>query len=272
MVRLFQILFVCLVIMLPVGCANKQKEADTKGIKIGDLASTGRRIQPKVLHTTNIEVICYELPADNIASLEGVWKMLNPGTLRYNEPNSFAANGLRAAMGKFTEFQKLTAMLNAANAIKQPTTSLLMADNQPELVGISRIPNKTSISYIGRQGTIRQTETGPGSAGLQIFARQIIDLTVPAGSEKSQMASIHVVPAILASTEGAAPAIADRLKEHDLRIYSAGFSVIMKPGEFILLGPAEYKQDDITATSRFFTKQGPKPAIMVFLLVCVSIF
>ena len=80
------------------------------------------------------------------------------------------------------------------------------------------------------------------------------------------------MPAILASTEGVAPAIAERLKEHDLRIYSAGFSAIMKPGEFVMLGPAEYKQDKITAAGRFFTKQGPKPTIRIFLLVCVSIF
>ena len=272
MVRLSQILFVCSVIMLPAGCANTQKEADTKGIKMGDLASTGRRIQPKVLRTTNIEVISYELPADNIASMEGIWQTLNPGTLRYNEPNSFAANGLRAAMGKFTEFKKVTAMLKTANATKLPTTSLLMTDNQPELIGIARMPNKGTVSYIDRQGAIKTADVGLGIIGLQIFTRQIINTSAPAATGTAQLASIHAVPAILASTEGVAPAIAERLKEHDLRIYSAGFSAIMKPGEFVMFGPAEYKQDEITAAGRFFTKQGPKPNIRVFLLVCVSIF
>jgi hypothetical protein len=272
MIRLFQIMFVCFVMMLLVGCASKEKEADTKGIKIGELSPKGKRISPKVMHATNIEVMCYELPADNISSMENIWQVLNAGTLRYNEPNSFTANGLRAAMGKFSEYQKVTAMITAANAKKQPTTSLLMGDNQPELLGITRIPNKTSISYIGRQGVIKQTDAGPGNAGLQIFTRQIVDLSAPRGAETSQMVSINVVPAILASTEGAAPAIADRIRENDLRIYSAGFSAIIKPGEFIMLGPAEYKQDEATATGRFFTKQGPKPAIRFFLLVCVSIF
>jgi hypothetical protein len=69
MIRLLKILFVCSAIMLPAGCADtqKQKKPDIKGIKIGDLAPTGKRIQPKILHTTNIEVISYELPAENIA-------------------------------------------------------------------------------------------------------------------------------------------------------------------------------------------------------------
>jgi hypothetical protein len=272
MIRLSQILFVCAVIMLPAGCATTQKEPDTKGIKIGELAQSGRRIQPKTLRTTNIEVVSYELSADNIAAMESIWQMLNPGTLRYNDPNNFAANGLRAAMGNFAEFKKVTAMLKTANATKQPTTSLLLTDNQPELVSVARMPNKTIISYIDRQGAVKTAEVGLGVAGLQVFARQITNSSSPTGTNAAQLASVHAVPAILASTEGAAPAIAERLKEHDLRIYSAGFSAIMKPGEFVILSPVEYKQDEITAAGRFFTKQGPKPNIRVFLLICVAIF
>ena len=98
------------------------------------------------------------------------------------------------------------------------------------------------------------------------------DTTSSSSVNIRQLASIHVVPAILAETEGVAPALAERLKERDLRIYSAGFSAIMKPGEFVMLGPAEYKQDEATATGRFFTKQGQEPAIRIFLLVCVSVY
>lgn len=272
MARLLQILFVCSVIMLPAGCDNAQKTADTKGIKIGDLASTDKHIQAKPLHTTNIEVISYELPTDNIESLESAWRMLNPGTLRYNEPNSFAANGLRVAMGKFASYSKVAGLLKAANATKMPTTSLLMTDNQPAMINITRIPAKQTISFIDRQGKTRETEVGPGNVGLQIFTRQINSSSAPSGINTAPLASIRVVPAILASTEGTAAAIAERLSERDLRIYSAGFSAIMKPGEFVMLGPAEYNQDKTTATGRFFTRQGPKPAIRIFLLVCVSIY
>jgi hypothetical protein len=266
--------------MLPAGCSNTQKESDTKGIKIGDLAPTGRRVQPKTLHTTNIEVISYELPAENIASMESIWQTLTPGTLRYNEPNSFAANKLRAAVGDFAAFNKITAILKSANAQKRLATSLLMSDNQPELVNITRIPHKLIISYINRQGAVKNAEVGPGNIGLQVFARQIISSSMSPGTDTTssssvnirQLASIHVVPAILAETEGVAPAIAERIMENDLRIYSAGFSAIMKPGEFVLLSPIEYEQDETTAAGRFFTKPAPKPTIRIFLLVCSSIF
>jgi hypothetical protein len=258
--------------MLPAGCGNTEKKSDTKGIKIGDLAPTDKRLQPKPLRATNIEVISYELPADNIASLENVWRMLTPGTLRYNEPNSFAANGLRVAMGKFASYGKVADLLKSANATELPTTSLLITDSQPEMLNIARMPGSQTISFIDRQGKVRQIQVGPGIMGLQIFTRQINSSSAPSGINTASLASVRVVPAILTSTEGTAPAIAEQLSEHDLRVYSAGFSAIMKPGEFVMLGPAEYKQDETTATGRFFTRQGPRPAVRIFLLVCVSIF
>jgi hypothetical protein len=279
MARLVQILFLCSAIMLPADCADNKQETQTKGIKIGDLASTGRRVQPKVLHTTNIEVISYELPAENIASLDDIWQMLEPGSLRYNDSDSFAANGLRAATGKFATFDKVSEMLKSANATKLPTTSLLMSDNQPELLHITRIPHKTIIPYIDRQRAVRNAEVGPGIVGLQVLARQILSSSMSPGTDRTsssavsirQLASIRVTPAILAETEGVAPALAERIRESDLQINSAGISAIMKPGDFVMLCPREYKPDEISAADRFFTKPGPEPAIIVFLLVCVSI-
>ena len=280
MARLVQILFLCSAITLLTGCADTQKGPDIKGIKIGDLAPTGRRAQPKVLHTTNIEVVSYELPAENIASLDGIWRMLDPGSLRYNDSNSFAANGLRAAMGEFATFNKVSEMLKSANATKLPPTSLLMSDNQPELLHITRMPHKIIIPYIDRQGAVRNAEVGPGIIGLQVSAGQIISSSMSPRADREssstvsirQLASIRVVPAILAETEGVAPALEERIRESDLRINSAGISAIMKPGDFVMLCPREYKPDETTAADRFFTKPGPEPAIRVFLLVCVSIF
>jgi len=281
MARLFQILFVCSVAMLPAGCNNAQKSADTKGIKIGDLAPTGKRVQPKALQTAHIEIISYELSVDNITSMEDIWQMLKPGTLRYNDLGGFAANGLRAAMGNFAAFNKVTEILKTANAKKLPANSLLISNNQPEMVNITRIPHKT-ISFIGRHGVVENADIGPGTIGLQVLLRQIIsDSTSPRTSKppesdaevqanKQQLASIQITPVIFSSTEGVALALAERIRENDLRIYSAGFSAMMKPGDFVLLSPREYNPDETTASGRFFTKSDPEPVIMVYLLVCVS--
>jgi hypothetical protein len=282
MARLLQILFVFSVVMLPVGCNNAQKKPNTEGVKIGELAPTGKRVQQQALRTIDIEIVTYELPVDNIISMEDIWRMLKPGTLRYNDLDGFAANGLRAAMGNFAAFNKVAEIFKTANAKKLPTNSLLIADNQPQMITITRIPHKT-ISFIGRQGVVENTDVGPGIVGLQVLLRRITsnstssrtgkppESDVEAQANRPQLASIQITPVIFSSTEGAAPALAERIKENDLRIYSAGFSTMMKPGDFVLLSPREYNPDETTAAGRFFTRSRPEPVITVYLLVCVSI-
>ena len=256
-------LLACFVLIISTGCADSHQQPRTKGIKISDLVPTGRRAQPQILRTTNIDVIDFELPAENIKSLDAVWQILNSDYLRYGDPDGFAANGLRAAKGEFGVFNKVNEMLKSAEAKKPLTTSLLITNGQSEMFGIARLNHKTIISYIGRQGAVKSTQAGPGILGLDVSARQIAD--------DRPLASVQVVPVISASTEGLTPALAARLKEADLRFYSAAFSAIMKPGDFVLLAPSGYKPDEITVAGRFFTKPEPKPTIRVLLLVCTSV-
>ncbi len=256
-------LLVCFVLIISTGCANSRQQPQTKGIKIGELAPRGRRAQPQVLRTTNIDVINFELPAENIKSLDAVWQVLNADSFRYNDPNGFSANGLRAGAGEFGALDKINEMLKSAQAKKLSATSLLIPNGQAEVLGMGRLTRKTTISYIQRQGALGSAEAGPGILGLQVSARQIAD--------NRPLASVQFVPIIAASTEGLAPELAERIKESDLRIYSAGFGLNMKPGDFVLLAPGRYNADETTAASRFFTKTGPKPAVRVLLLVCTFV-
>jgi hypothetical protein len=260
----FKMLFFFIVSASLAGCGNtKQEEPELKGIKIGELAPAGRRIQPQILQTTNIEAITFELPAENVKSLDGIWQILNAGTLRYTDPNGFAANGLRAAAGEFVALDKVKNMLKSAKAKKLSATALLMQNGQSEIITTARLNRKTNISYVFRQGIIKNVDVGPGILGLQVTARQSIGAQI--------FANVQVVPVISASTDGLAPELAAQLKANDLRFYSAGFNVMMKPGSFVVLAPSEYKPDDITTASRFFTRAGPKPAVLVLLLVCTSV-
>lgn len=283
MTRLPQILFVCSFTILSAGCNNSRQIADTKGIKIGELAPTDKRVQPQALRATNLEIISYELPADKIKSMEAAWQMLKPGTLRYNDLDGFAANRLRAATGDFAALNKVTEILKAANARELPKNSLLVSNNQPETINISRAPRKT-ISFIGQHGVVKDADVGPGIMGLQILSRQLTSDLIPPGTDKSpesnvevqanrpQSVNIHITPVIFSPTEGAAPVLAEQIRKNDLRVYSAGFSATMKPGDFILLSPREYNPDETTAAGRFFTKSWPEPVITVYLLLCLSIF
>jgi len=265
MVRLLEVLCLAAMVLLG-GCTAKPQELQLKGVKIGELAPKGPRragIQPRILRTTNIDCLIFELPAENVDSLDGIWRILNPDSVRYNNPDGFAANGLRAAAGEYGVLEKVSGLLKSAEAQKLFTTALLIPDGQAEVISTGRLTRKTTISYIYRRGAIRSAEVGPAICGLQLTAGKFPG-TRP-------MASVQVVPAILASTEGLPPELAAQLKANDLRFYSAGFSVMMKPGDIVLLAPREYTADEVTAAGRFFTRTGPKPAVRVFLFICTSI-
>jgi hypothetical protein len=265
MARPLQILCLAAVVLLG-GCSDKKQELQLEGIKIDELAPTGRTgraVQPRILQTTNIDVTTFELPAGNIGRLDDTWKMLSTGTLRYNSPAGFAANGLRAGAGKYDTYTKIIASLNSAEAKKLSTTSLLIPNGQQNVLKIGRLTRKTTISYIGRDDAIESTDAGPGTLGLQVSARQF--------SGSQPVANVQVVPVILASTEGLPKELAERLRENDVRFYSAGFRAIMKPGDVVLLAPREYNPDETTAAGRFFTKPEPNPTVIVLLFICTSI-
>jgi hypothetical protein len=261
--HLFKILVLFFAITSPAGCGNSRQEPDLKGIKIGELAPTGQRIRPQFLTGTNINAIAFELPAENVKSLDGIWKILNTDTVRYTDPNGFASNGLRAAAGDFVALNKVNGLLKSAEAKKLSTTALLIQNGQSEVINTGRLNSKTTISYIYRKNSIKSAVVGPGILGLQVTARQI------PGAQ--MMANVQAVPVISVSTEGLAPELGARLKESELRFYSAAFSMIMRPGDFIVVAPAGYKTDVATAAGRFFTKPEPNQTITVLLMVCTSI-
>jgi hypothetical protein len=273
MVRLFEVL--CLAAMVSLGgCTAKPQEPQLKGVKIGELAPKGplhAGIQPRILRTTNIGCLIFELPAENVEFLDGIWRILNSDSVRYNDPDGFATNGLRAAAGEYGALEKVNELLKSAEAQKLFTTALLIPDGQAEVISIGRLTRKTTISYIYRQGAIKSAEVGPAICGLQLTAGKLPGPSTSLKTGTQPVASVQVVPVILASTEGLPPELAAQLKANDLRFYSAGFSVMMKPGDIVLLAPREYTADEVTAAGRFFTRTGPKPAVRVFLFVCTSV-
>lgn len=269
MARLFEVLCLSAMVLL-VGCTAGPREPQFEGVKIGELAPKGpRRVgaHSGILRTTNVDCVIFELPADKAGLLDGIWQILNTDSVRYNNLEGFAANGLRAAAGEYSALAKVNELLKSAGAQRIFTTALLIPDGQAEVINIGRLTRKTTISYIYRHGTIRSDEVGPAICGLQLTTGKFPGLRTGA----RPVASVQVVPVILASTEGLPPKLAAQLRTNDLRIYSAGFSVTLRPGDIVLLAPRGYTTDKVTAAGRFFTRIEPKPVVRVFLFVCTSI-
>jgi hypothetical protein len=280
---MYKSFFVFLFLAVVAGCGNTTtRQPETKGIKIGELAPKGKTPNPppmQFLQTTNIDIVTYELPAKDINSLDNVWAILpdNPESMRITDPAGFSANGLRVAAGTFGKKNKITDALKTIKARKLSTTSLLIHDGQPEMLVLGRLVQKLTIAYIARGGAVVNAEAGPAILGLQVYARQITPPR-PDGQAGGQtppaqtISRVQITPAISASTEGLPEELAIRLKQTDLRIYSAAFGLNMKPGDIFVLAPTPGKIDNQTAAAgRFLTRNGSEPMIKILLFVCTSI-
>ncbi|MGD0078717.1 MAG: hypothetical protein ABSB91_08865 [Sedimentisphaerales bacterium] len=271
--------FVFLFLAVVAGCGNTTtRQPETKGIKIGELAPKSKMPNQPVmqfLQTTNIDIVTYELPAKDINSLDNVWAILpgNTETLRITDPDGFAANGLRVAAGTFGKKNKIMEALKTIKAQKLSTTSLLIHDGQPETLVLGRLTRKSTIAYIARGGAVVNAEAGPAILGLQVYARQITPPTVSGQTPPAQTISrVQITPVISASTEGLPEELAIRMKQQDVRIYSAAFGLNMKPGDIFVLAPTPYKIGDDTAVAgRFLAQNGSEPMIKILLFVCTSI-
>jgi hypothetical protein len=289
---MYKTLFVnCLILAILIGCGNTTtRKPETKGIKIGELAPKGKAPNPPVmqfLQTTNIDIVTYELAAKDINLLDNVWAILpdNPESMRITDPAGFSANGLRVAAGTFGKKNKITDALKTIKAQKLSTTSLLIHDGQPEMLVLGRLTRKVTIAYIARGGAVVNAEAGPAILGLQVYARQITPprpagktLSTSSGQAGGQtppaqtISRVQITPAISASTEGLPEELAIRMKQQDVRIYSAAFGLNMKPGDIFVLAPTPYKiGDDTTAAGRFLAGNGSEPMIKILLFVCTSI-
>jgi hypothetical protein len=268
----------CIILIMSAGCGRPAGQPETKGIKIGDLAPKGTSSNPPIiqpLQTTNIDIITYELPAKNINLLDNVWAILpgNAAGLRITDPAGFAANGLRVSADTFDKKNKIINALKKIKARKLTTTSLFIQSNQPELFVLGRLTRKSTVAYIARGGADANIEAGPATLGLQVYARQFKPPAVSGQTTSAQTISrVQITPTIAASTEGLPEELAIRLKQQDLRIYSAAFGINMKPGDIIVLAPTPGKIDnEAAAAGRFFTHNRPEPMIKILLFICTSI-
>jgi hypothetical protein len=264
MIRLFQIaVFSCAAIVL-AGCDNPDKPPDLKGVKIGDLAPSGgeKSVSP-LLKTVTLDLVTFEISADRISSLDAVWSMLQTEPLRLADANAFAENRFRIGAGQGRMLDKVGSALISAGGRKLGTTLLLIPDGQSETLNIARLTRRLTISYVASPGSLRREELGPGGLALRITARRLGD--------SRALCNINAVPVFSPSTEGLAPQLATRIRAGEFYFSPIGFSIRVRPGDFLVLAPREYIADRSTLAGLFFGTPTAKPSVTVYVLICTGV-
>lgn len=160
-------------------------------------------------------------------------------------------------------WNKIADIFRIASGKKIETVSLLLPDGETNDFTITRLDKEQTIFYTSSAGTLEGATIGPGKLALRIKVEKI------PGSRG--VCRVDVLPVFPSPITSPIPQLAEHAKSNEFLFTSAGFSLKMGPGDFVLLGPEKYIGHQISLGSLFFSRPKPKPTVRMFLLVCTRI-
>jgi len=265
--------------LLLVGCNGSEEVPIWEQVKITDLAPIDKNTQPDTqrLKTINFKVYIFEIPADEISTMDKVWPMLYTQPLRFNNPDAFNENSFKVGFGQIPMWSRVANSLQSVDGIQAGTVSLLIPDRQSNDFTIAELGREQTVFYISDKGTMEGAKFGRGRLGLRVQAEKI------PGSRG--VCKVNVLPVFSSPKKNPIPLLSARGKKGEFLFESAGFRLNISPGDFILLGPKKYDSGHNTLSSLLFSKpEGSlffneldrKPpelrkAVRLFLVVCTAI-
>ena len=279
MIRILQIAFLTIMALLPTGCRRTVEEPIWERVKITDLvpSDVNEQIEGQRLKTINFNVHIYEIPSDNIGTLEEIWPMVYSEPLQFNNFEAFSGNSFRAGFGQIPMWSRIADLLRSADGIQVGRVSLLLPDGRFNDIAVAVLNKEQAIFYFSEKRSMNKAKFEPGQFGLRIGAEKIT------GSRGACFVSI--LPVFSPLRRGLLPPLSRHEKPEDILFTATGFSMKMSPGDFVLVGPEKYNDSLTTLGGLFFSKpEGSlffselerkmpehKPALRLFLLVCTGV-
>jgi hypothetical protein len=278
MIRAFTITISVCVSLCLTGCKSRgQSQPPQEQIKIGDISSPeSEKIVGKPIKTINFDVQIYEIPAENADKISDVWGLLNTAPLRFHNYRAFMANSFIVRFGRVRMWNRIHDMLHSEGGQKIVTVSLLLPEGQVNDIAVKALNKEQSVSFIADNNRREEAVIGPGILGLRIKAEKKPELR--------DVCELVAYPVFTVPLNSSIPQLSIRAKSREFLFSSAAFGLKMSPGDFIMLGPEKYNTMETTLDSQLFSnpegslfpgeteniKRELKPAIRVFLLVCVG--
>ncbi len=279
MIRIFQIAIITGLALALTGCRRQAEEPIWERVKITDLVSSdgNEQVNGQQLKTINFNVHIYEIPSDNIGTLEEIWPMVYSEPLQFNNFEAFSGNSFVAGFGQIPMWRRIADLLRSADGMQVGRVSLLLPDGRFNDISVAVLKKEKAIFYFSEKRSMNKAKFEPGQFGLRIRAEKI------AGSRDA--CAVSVLPIYSPLRQGFLPPLSRHEKQEDILFTATGFSLKMSPGDFVLVGPEKYNDSLTTLGGLFFSKpEGSlffsvlehkmpeyKPALRLFLLVCTGV-
>lgn len=262
--RFFLIMLLTFIAALVISCEPPEEKPIWEQVKLSDVASTSSdHTTGQLLKTINLDIHTFEVPAEKIGDLNDLWQALYVKPLRFNDSEAFSANSFLIGFGQIQMWDKIAFMLRSAGGQKGETVSLIIPDGQTSDFTVARLGKNQTVFYFSAVDLMESETIGPGKLVLRIKVGKI------PGSRG--VCSVNAQPVLTTSIHTSVPQLADQAKSAEISFDSAGFSLKMSTGDFVLLGPERYIDNQITLDSLFFSRPGRIPTVRILLIICTRI-
>jgi len=227
----FYFVLTALVIII-AGCAQQQKDPDSsllQGVKLSDLQpSFVPQLQPKI----HFRMYTFDIPAENISSVEDMFKILRTSPMRFVNYDAFRTNGFAAGFGRIVIWDELGDKLRKAGALGRGTNALTISNDPDDNIDIAKIGEEHSIFYAGTDGTI---------AGVSLAAGRIAwNIKAQPNTDQRGSAQVRIQPVFKSYKDERIAQLTGKKRSSQTEFESSGFQLVMGEGDFILMGPGQY--------------------------------
>lgn len=255
----------CVGLLLMSCNGPREDEPIWQQVKIGDLAPSGdgtQRSRSQLLKTINFNVYIFEIPTENISTLNAIREMLYTKPLTFNDSAAFVANSFSVGFGQMRMWDKITNLLRNGGGKKIETVSLLLSSGRADEFVVSRLNSKQTIFYISTAGSMEDTTVGPGVFILRIKAVKVY------GSRG--VCKVTIQPMFSPPIRSSIPQLAAHAKSRELLFDCCDFGLKMSPGDFFFLGP-KHVSGQTTLADYFFSVDKAEMIVRAFLFVYTGI-
>lgn len=256
-------------LFLCFGCKQKQQrppdQINMENIGITDLAPAVAEDNSNFqrLQTINFKVYIYKLPADRIILLDQIYEILFKRPIDIPQPDSFASNYFRVALGQIDQTEQIKELLAAAGGEELRTITMMIAKSLQDELPVAVLDRRQTIFHVGNDNDIIGSTIGPGIIALELDAQVI--------PEENGVCLVKAEPVFEPKRESRFAEVVEKKEIRKLEFDSLRFSLKMVPGQLFLLGPTQYLGDEKTLGSLFFSRPMYDPTIRIFMVVCEEI-
>jgi hypothetical protein len=250
------------------GCNGDHDEIPIwEQVKITDLApsTNGQGSSSQFIKTINFDIYTIEIPAENIDTLETIWPMLHTKPILFNNQKVFKANSFVAGFGQIRMWDQIRELLTSVGGRNAGTLSLLIPANEYGNITIARLRDERNIFYTSPGGSPEAAATGPGKVILRIMPEIV--------RGERGVCTAKIVPVFSPFLKGRLlPPTKEEQESNDIVFKSVCFVSKMSPGAFVLLGPEEYIDNEVTLGGFFFSRFSPRKVVRIYSIFCTGMF